>query len=56
MMGEESREARDAQAYGRATTVYLERRATGSLADLHLHLHAGPLPVARSIWALEGRR
>jgi len=56
MMGEESREARDAQAYGRATTVYLERRATGSLADLHLHLHDGPLPVARSIWALEGRR
>ena len=31
------------------TTVYLERRATGSLADLHLHLHAGPLPVGRSI-------
>ena len=29
------------------TTVYLERRATGSLADLHLHLHAGPLPVGR---------
>ena len=25
------------------TTVYLERRATGRLADLHLHLHAGLL-------------
>jgi hypothetical protein len=48
-MGEE------AQAYGRATFVYLERRATGSLADLHLHLHAGPLPVARSIWAQRRR-
>lgn len=40
----------------KATTVYLERRATGSLADLHLHLHAGPLPVARWPAHLYGRR
>lgn len=40
----------------KATTEYLERRATGSLADLHLHLHAGPLPVGRWPAHLYGRR
>lgn len=38
------------------TTVYLERRATCSLADLHLHLHAGPLPAGRWPAQLYGRR